>query len=193
MRVPLFLTPRIRITSNHVESILRDQPPSYVDQSRPHCAHRRRHCAGRVRGVAIRVANVEVLRSFEDSVIAVAGRATIQVTGGELGLDERLMANVSRHPDVVSATPMLQLTARVIEGPLSGRVLPIVAFDLLEARDIQKVRFQYQDGAGASLDKILAPEAIFVGARLAAEWPLRQGTTLRLAAGMQDYRVTVKA
>ena len=142
--------------------------------------------------VAIRAANVEVLRSFEDSVIAVAGRATIQVTGGELGLDERLMANVSRHPDVVSATPMLQLTARVIEGPLSGRVLPIVAFDLLEARDIKKVRFQYQDGAGASLDKILAPEAIFVGARLAAEWPLRQGTTLRLAAGMQDYRVTVE-
>jgi putative ABC transport system permease protein len=142
--------------------------------------------------VAIRSANVEVLRSFEDSVIAVAGRATIQVTGGELGLDERLIANVMRHPDVVSATPILQLTARVIEGPHSGRVLPIVAFDLLEAGDSKKVRFQYQDGAGASLDKILAPEAIFVGVRLAAEWPLHQGTTLRLAAGMHDYRVTVE-
>ena len=157
MRVPLFLT--------HASAFPPTMLRAFYEISRRHMWTSPGRTALTVVGialgvsvaVAIRAANVEVLRSFEDSVIAVAGRATIQVTGGELGLDERLMANVSRHPDVVSATPMLQLTARVIEGPLSGRVLPIVAFDLLEARDIKKVRFQYQDGAGASLDKILAP------------------------------------
>ncbi|MEK7268483.1 MAG: hypothetical protein AAB093_03680, partial [Nitrospirota bacterium] len=36
--------------------------------------------------VAIRTANVDVLKSFEETVIAVAGRATLQVSGGELGM-----------------------------------------------------------------------------------------------------------
>ena len=58
--------------------------------------------------VAIRTANVDVLRSFEETVSAVAGRATLQVSGGELGLDESVITVLRRHPDVVSATPVLQ-------------------------------------------------------------------------------------
>ena len=56
--------------------------------------------------VAIQTANVDVLKSFEQSVMAIAGRATVQVSGGELGLDERLIQEVTRHPDVVSAMPV---------------------------------------------------------------------------------------
>src|SRR5687768_10747026 len=85
--------------------------------------------------VAIQTANVDVLKSFEQSVIAIAGRATVQVSGGELGLDEGLIQEVNRHPDVVSAMPVIQLTARVVEGPNQARLLSIMALDLLEATD----------------------------------------------------------
>ena len=40
--------------------------------------------------LAIRVANESVLASFRQSLEAVAGRATLQVTAGEPGVDERL-------------------------------------------------------------------------------------------------------
>src|SRR5213594_4693763 len=67
--------------------------------------------------VAIRTANVDVLRSFEDTVNMVAGRATLQVSGGELGLDENIIAVLRSHPDVASASPILHQSAKVVSGP----------------------------------------------------------------------------
>ena len=141
--------------------------------------------------VAIQTANVDVLKSFEQSVIAVAGRATVQVSGGELGLDERLIADVRRHSDVVSAMPILHVTAQVIGEFHEGRVLPIIALDLLDAADVKKVRFDGQHGGRPSLDDMLSPHAIFLGPRLAAEWDIRVGSDLRIAAGMQSYDIAV--
>ncbi|HQV46429.1 MAG TPA: hypothetical protein PL109_08355, partial [Nitrospira sp.] len=42
--------------------------------------------------IAVQTANVDVLRSFEDSVLAVAGPVTLEVSAGEAGMDERLIA-----------------------------------------------------------------------------------------------------
>ena len=141
--------------------------------------------------VAIQTANVDVLKSFEQSVIAIAGHATVQVSGGELGLDERLIEEVDRHRDVVSSMPVIQLTARVVEGPNQARLLSIMALDLLQATDQKKVRFRGQDGARPSLDTLLSPQALFVGTRLAIEWGLHVGSELRIATGMRHYDVVV--
>ena len=42
--------------------------------------------------VAVRTANVEVLHSFEQAVLIVAGPTTLEVSGGDFGLDEQLIA-----------------------------------------------------------------------------------------------------
>lgn len=141
--------------------------------------------------VAIQTANVDVLKSFQQSVIAVAGRATVQVSGGEMGLDERLIQRVSQHPDVVSAMPVIQLTARVVQGPNQGRALSIMALDLLDVTDVKTFRFHDQDGTRPSLDKLLSPQALFIGTRLAADWDLHVGSKLRIATGMRQYDVEV--
>lgn len=57
--------------------------------------------------IAIPTANEEVLKSFQDTVTAVAGRTTLQVSGGELGLDEGLLPMLLAHPSVSSASPVL--------------------------------------------------------------------------------------
>src|SRR5687768_308882 len=137
--------------------------------------------------VAIQTANVDVLKSFEQSVIAIAGRATVQVSGGELGLDERLIQEVNHHPDVASSMPVIQLTARVLKGPNQARFLSIMALDLLEATDQKKVRFRGQNGVRPSLDSMLSPQALFIGTRLAVEWGLHVGSELRIATGMRHY------
>src|SRR5207237_9749130 len=71
--------------------------------------------------VAIRTANVDVLRSFEDTVNSVAGRATLQVSGGELGLDESIIAVLRSHPDVSSSISLLHQSASVLRGPTDAR------------------------------------------------------------------------
>ena len=141
--------------------------------------------------VAIQTANVDVLKSFQQSVTAVAGRATVQVSGGEMGLDERLIERVSQHPDVVSAMPVIQLTVRVVESSNRGRALSIIALDLLDVGDVNTLRLHDQKGARPSLDKLLSPQALFIGTRLAAEWGLHEGSTLRIATGMRQYDVVV--
>jgi putative ABC transport system permease protein len=141
--------------------------------------------------VAIQTANVDVLKSFQQSVITVAGRATVQVSGGEMGLDERLIQRVSQHPDVVSAMPVIQLTARVVEGPNQGRALSLMALDLLDAMDVKTFLFHDPDSRRPSLDKLSSPQALFIGIRMAAAWGLHVGSTLRIVTGMRQYDLEV--
>src|SRR3989449_11600588 len=75
--------------------------------------------------VAIRTANVDVLKSFEETVSAVAGRAALEVSGGELGLEGAVVTVLRRHPAVGSATPAVHQGARGEGGanhrePLAG-------------------------------------------------------------------------
>ncbi|MFQ5991630.1 MAG: FtsX-like permease family protein [Nitrospiraceae bacterium] len=142
--------------------------------------------------VAIRTANVDVLASFKESVITVAGRATLQVSGGELGLDETVIADLIRHPGVVSATPVLHQGAMVARGPHRGTSLMVLALDLLEAADLKAFRIQTGDDALGSLDRLLAPNAIFVGVRLANELGLSEGSTLEILVGTTVHEVVVQ-
>lgn len=142
--------------------------------------------------VAIRTANLDILKSFEDTVLAVAGRATLQVSGGDLGVDEGVIPVLLRHPDVMSATPVLQLAARVATGPSAGRSLTVMGLDLLEAADLKRFRIRRDGQAEPALEDLLSRNAVFVGRRLAAEWKLGMGSTLDLLVGARRYRLVVQ-
>src|SRR5574341_2070322 len=128
--------------------------------------------------VAIRTANVDVLRSFQDAVQQVAGRATLQISGGELGLDEHVIADVRQHPFVVSAMPVIHQAARVAAGPPEGQALVVIGLDLLEAASVKEFKLAGISGGDLDVEALLAPDAVFVGARLAGEWDLAVGTPL---------------
>ncbi|HYM37981.1 MAG TPA: FtsX-like permease family protein [Nitrospiraceae bacterium] len=142
--------------------------------------------------IAIRTANVEVLKSFEDAVLAVAGRATLQVSGGELGLDERVIMMVRDQPDVVSASPVVQQHAQVAAGPHRGKPLVVMGLDLIDAADHQTFRLRTETGEEPTLDPLLEPNAVFLGARLATEWSLSAGSPLELLVGTTTHRVVVR-
>ena len=142
--------------------------------------------------VAIRTANVDVLKSFEETVSAVAGRATLQVSGGELGLDESVITVLRRHPDVVSATPVLQQGARVEGGPNHGKPFVVMGLDLLEAADLKEFHVRGDGGSEQSLDSLLSSNAMFVGTRLAAEWGVQTGTMLDILIGTRVHRVVIQ-
>lgn len=141
--------------------------------------------------IAIRTANVEVLRSFEGAVLQVAGRATLQVSGGELGVDERTIVDLRRHPAILSATPVIHQAASVAAGPHRGETLAILGLDLLEAADVKDFHLAGED-ATASFEAMLASDALFVGTRLASDWGLTVGSRLDLLVGTGVHRLTVR-
>jgi putative ABC transport system permease protein len=142
--------------------------------------------------VAIRTANVDVLRSFEDAVLTVAGRATLQVSGGDMGLDERVIVMLRRQPGVLAASPVLQQSTRVTAGPHRGRPLVILGLDLLEAADHKSFRLRTESGAEPTVDPLLEPNAVFIGARLAADWSLSPGSPLEVLVGTRTHRLVVR-
>lgn len=142
--------------------------------------------------IAIRTANVEVLRSFEEAVLTVAGRATLQVSGGELGLDERVITALQAHHDVLAALPVVQQQTLVASGPHRGKPLLVVGLDLLDAAEHHHVRLTAWSGEEPTLDPLLEPNAVFIGARLAADWSLAPGSELELLIGTERRRVVVR-
>ena len=142
--------------------------------------------------VAIRTANVEVLRSFEVAVSSVAGKATLQVSSGDLGFDERVIVRVRRHPDVVTASPVLSLGAVVERGTDEGQGLTLLALDLLEAAELKSIEIQFQEQDRGLLGGLLLLDGVFVGAALAEEWGLSVGSSLPLVVGTTRRTVVVR-
>lgn len=141
--------------------------------------------------VAIRTANVDVLHSFEEAVLAVAGRATLEVSAGELGMDEQIITLLRRHPAVLAATPVLQEAGVIMEGPHKGNTLILLGLDLLEATDLKGFQIRGEPGREEALQDFLAPNGIFPGARLAADWGLTVGSEFALLLGAKVHRVKV--
>ena len=81
--------------------------------------------------VAIGTANIHVLRSFEQAVTTVAGPATLEIAGHDLGVDESVIAAIRTVEGVVSAAPVMEESVVLTQGELRGQALQILGLDLL--------------------------------------------------------------
>ncbi|MDH5346544.1 MAG: hypothetical protein OEW13_01450, partial [Nitrospira sp.] len=82
--------------------------------------------------VAVRTANVDVLRSFEQTVLTVAGPTTLEVSGDETGLDEQIVPSVRMVAGVTSASPVILQTAVRMKENQPGQAIQVIGLDLLE-------------------------------------------------------------
>ncbi len=141
--------------------------------------------------VAIRTANVDVLKSFEEAVLTVAGKATLEVSGRALKMDEQVIAILRRHPAVVAATPILQDVGIVLDGSHKGQTVVLMGLDLLEAADLKGFQIQGEPGKGSSIQDLLDRNGVFLGTRLADDLGLVGGNELSLYLGSQVHRLHV--
>lgn len=75
--------------------------------------------------VSIRLANHSAMSSFADTVDAVTGRANLSAQSASDGFDESLYAVLARHPGVVAAAPVVQVSALARPGgPRPAGALP---------------------------------------------------------------------
>jgi putative ABC transport system permease protein len=132
--------------------------------------------------VAVRVANVEVLRSFEEAVLTVAGPTSLEISGGELGLDERLVRDVRNVRGVTGASPVILQTAVRTNQGQEGEAVQIIGLDLLAEVETRGFRLGRQMNEGW-LESVLDPETILVGRGLAIDWNLSVGDRVELQVG----------
>src|SRR3990172_7511572 len=86
---------------------------------------------GVLASVAIGTANIQVLRSFEQAVTTVAGPATLEIAGHDLGVDEFLLPAVRAVAGIVSAAPVIEESVVLTQGEPRGQALQILGLDLL--------------------------------------------------------------
>ncbi|MBI4380789.1 MAG: ABC transporter permease [candidate division NC10 bacterium] len=138
---------------------------------------------------AVRAANESVLRSFGRAIDVVAGKATLQVSAGELGFDERLLPAVQRVNGVVAAAPIIQSVAPIAGRP--GQALLVLGVDLFAEDPFREYRLAGGDRP-PRLEDLLGPEAIFVTSAFAGENRLQRGSSLWLLVGSKRQRFVVK-
>ncbi len=145
---------------------------------------------GVLASVAIGTANMQVLRSFEQAVTTVAGSATLEITGYDLGVDESSITAIRAVEGVVSAAPVIEEAVVVAQGEPRGQVLQILGLDLLA--DVGTRGFQIsQADAGVALEALLAPDALYLGRQVAADWNLGVGSIVEVTAGGRLVRLRV--
>lgn len=130
---------------------------------------------GVLASVAIGTANVQVLRSFEQAVTTVAGAATLEIAGHDLGVDESVITAVRAIEGVASAAPVIEEAVVVAQGEQQGQVLQILGLDLLAEVGTRGFRISQAD---AELEALLAPDALYLGRQVAADWNLGVGSLI---------------
>lgn len=140
--------------------------------------------------VAVRTANVDVLSSFEQAVLTVAGPTTLEVAGGESGLDERLMTRLRTVPGVTSVSPVILQTAVHMRGDQPGQAIQVLGLDLLAELTARGFRVTQPTTERQMIDMI-HPRSVFVGDKLAIDWNVSVGDEVQLLIGTGSCRCRV--
>jgi putative ABC transport system permease protein len=138
--------------------------------------------------VAIRLCNESVSASFRDTMSALSGAATLEVIGGQDGVDESVYATVADTPGVVAAAPVIQRTVALEEDPTES--LTIVGVDPFSEAAF---RTSELDGEPNDLPEpfLLDPTAVLLTRSFAQTHGLAVGETLRVIDADRVVSLTV--
>ena len=145
---------------------------------------------GVLASVAIGTANIQVMRSFEQAVTTVAGPATLEIAGHDLGVDESTITAVRTVEGVVSAAPVIEESVVFAQGELRGQTLEVLGLDLLAEAGARGFQVSQAD-SGEALEALLAPDALYLGRQVAADWNLGLGSVIEVTTGGRVVRLRV--
>jgi len=145
---------------------------------------------GVMASVAITTANVDVLRSFEEAVTAVAGPATLEVLAGDLGVDETVITTVRAVPGVTAAVPVIEDSVVIVQGARRGEAARLFGLDLIAEVGTRGFRL-HTAGNQEALEQLLASNTAYLGPKLAEDWHLTVGSPFEVMAGGRLVRLQV--
>ncbi|MBI5317743.1 MAG: FtsX-like permease family protein [Nitrospirae bacterium] len=145
---------------------------------------------GVLASVGIGTANVQVLRSFEQAVTTVAGSATVEIVGNDLGVDESVITAVRVIEGVVSAAPVIEESVMVAQGESRGQALQVLGLDLLAEVGTRGFRLSQAD-TDVALEALLAPDTLYLGRQIAADLKVGVGAVIEVTAGGRPAKLRV--
>ena len=139
---------------------------------------------------AVRTANLTLLSSLSLTIEKLAGKATLQIVGGETGFSEEVWEIVRDTPGVKLAAPVIEVIAHTA-GEDGGNLL-IVGEDTLGEQGLRE--FQFDDTATEISDPLVylaQPDSIIVSRTFAARYGLKEGGKLPLytSHGRKEFTV----
>jgi putative ABC transport system permease protein len=84
---------------------------------------------------SIDIVNAGIVRSMEDSINRITGRAVLQITGAESGFPEAMLEQVQNTAGVEYAVPVIETNASLAEG--SERSFVVLGVDVLQDSNIR--------------------------------------------------------
>jgi putative ABC transport system permease protein len=141
--------------------------------------------------LSIALASSSALKSFQDGVAAVAGKAQLRLQSPGAALDEDLFPIVRRLPAIQYAAPVLE-TMVEIKGPESRTAL-LLGIDPFSEAPLRDYRFL----SGSGLDRedflkfLTQPGWVMLSAPLAARLHLKPGDTFTAAVGAKIQQLQV--
>lgn len=140
--------------------------------------------------VSIDTVNKSVLRSFEDSINRLTGRAVLQITGAESGFPEEMLDRVQKVPGVEYAVPVIETNASFSGG--TERALLILGVDALQDNKIRS--YSLSDDSADIPDPLLflaKPDSILLTREMAARegFTMDQHVRLQTVQGIKTFTV----
>ncbi len=140
-------------------------------------------CLGVAAIVSIGIVNKSVMRSFEDSINRVTGRAALQVTGSASGFPEVLLETVQKVPGVEYAVPVIDTQGILVNAKESA--LMILGVDVLQDGNIRDYKLSDENSDIPDPLLFLArPDSIL----LTREMAEREGITIEQKIQVQTVR-----
>ncbi len=126
--------------------------------------------------VGMRTANDSVLRSFNDTVDRIAGKAQLQVSAGDAGVAEDVLERVQAAPEVSAAAPVIETS---VETGLAGQgKMLVLAVDMTGDRSLRNYDFDGgdEDVIDDPLVFLAQPDSLIITREFADRNGLRTGS-----------------
>ncbi|MGQ4807810.1 hypothetical protein NKDENANG_01170 [Candidatus Entotheonellaceae bacterium PAL068K] len=141
--------------------------------------------------VAVRVTNVSTLRSFERTVEAIAGRASLEIVGHGAPLDETVLPMARRTPGVASVAPLILTDVLVQEA--EGEALLVAGIDVIADRAVRDYTFRWTEADRRDPFAILTqPQSIILNERFAWSYGLQLGAPVHLHTSQGTQQLIVR-
>jgi putative ABC transport system permease protein len=136
-------------------------------------------------GYAVQLINAVALAEFSQAVRALSGEADLEIRGPRSGFDEMLYARIARLPQVVVASPVLEVSAKL---PGKYEPLRVLGLDAFRAAYVQPGLI---GNAPADMLDLLRQDALFLSPA-AADWlGVKAGDAVAVQVGLAAVRLRV--
>ena len=146
---------------------------------------------------AVHLINASALDEFAQAVRSVSGQADLSLgAGGGARFDEKLYGRLGRHPDVASASPVLEVNTYALSPAADDKAAPhkttlrVLGVDALQIAAIAPDLLPLP-GDGADRLDVFAPDAVFLNASARSALGAEVGQSISVQHGMQWRRLRV--